>query len=86
MFEKVDAFGTYQGAWEWRSRWQRGPETRIPAGFYPIRGQGWASFHPPGAVARHIIQPDMFRGFTPVLIVPKHETRQYLAKYDLVCC
>ena len=57
------------------SRWQWGPETRIPAGFYPIRGRGWTPFHPRGAVAGHIIQPDMFRGCTPVSVVLEPETR-----------
>ena len=63
------------------SRWQWGPETRVPAGFYPIRGWGWASFHPRGAVVGHIIQPDTFRGFAPVSVVPEPETRQYSQNY-----
>ena len=58
------------------SRWQWGPKTRVPAGFYPIRGRGRAYFHPRGAVVGHIIQPDMFRGFAPVSVVPEPETRQ----------
>ena len=56
------------------SRWQWGPETRVPAGFYPIRGRGWASFHSRGAVVRRIIQPGMFHGFTPISIVSEPET------------
>ena len=69
-----------------------GPETRIPAGFYPIRGRGWRHFHPRGVVAGHIIQPDMFRGCTPVSVVPQpktHNTRQNtfnVLKWGILLC